>query len=186
MAARPGIECLFVDENTGASDLTMDPTDPQKLIAGTWQIDIKTWGRKSGGPGSGVFVTNDGGDTWKRIVGHGLPTTELGKIAVAIAPSDANRVYALIETGSGGTLWRSNDGGSNWRVASYSRLLNERPHYYTRMLVMPDNENEIYFPSNSISATYDGGATSEIVPWAGDNHDMWSDPQKSKSNDDRQ
>jgi photosystem II stability/assembly factor-like uncharacterized protein len=168
---------LFVDENTGASDLTMDPTDPHKLIAGTWQIDIKTWGRKSGGPGSGVYVTNDGGDTWKRMVGHGLPTTELGKIAVAIAPSDANRVYALIETGSGGTLWRSNDGGENWRVASYSRLLNERPHYYTRMLVMPDNENEVYFPSNSISATYDGGATSEVVPWAGDNHDMWSDPK---------
>ncbi|MGH9597015.1 MAG: VPS10 domain-containing protein, partial [Edaphobacter sp.] len=168
---------LFVDENTGASDLTMDPTDPQKLIAGTWQIDIKTWGRTSGGPGSGVFVTNNGGDTWKRLEGHGLPTTELGKIAVAIAPSDANRVYALIETGQGGTLWRSNDGGENWRVESYSRLLNERPHYYTRMLVMPDNENEVYFPSNSISATYDGGATSELVPWAGDNHDMWSDPK---------
>ena len=170
-------QVLFVDENTGASDLTMDPTDPQKLIAGTWQIDIKTWGRKSGGPGSGLFVTNDGGDTWKRISEHGLPTTELGKIAVEIAPSDPDRVYALIETGQGGTLWRSDDGGGKWSLVNSSRLLNERPHYYTRMLVMPDNENEVYFPSNGISVTYDGGRTSETVPWAGDNHDMWADPK---------
>jgi photosystem II stability/assembly factor-like uncharacterized protein len=168
---------LFVDENTGASDITMDPTDPKKLIAGTWQIDIKTWGRKSGGPGSGLFVTTDGGDTWKRIVGNGLPTKDVGKIAVAIAPSDSNRVYALIETGDGGTLWRSDNGGDRWRIVNYSRLLNERPHYYTRILVMPDNENELYFPSNSISASYDGGSTAVTVPWAGDNHDMWSDPK---------
>ena len=77
---------LFVDENTGASDLAMDPTNPRILFAGTWQIDIKTWGRKSGGPGSGVFVSRDGGTTWKRITGHGLPEPPLGKIAVAVAP----------------------------------------------------------------------------------------------------
>ncbi len=168
---------LFVDENTGASDLAIDPTNPKKLIAGTWQIDIKTWGRRSGGPGSGLFISNDGGDTWKRVVGHGIPSTDLGKIAVAIAPSDPNRVYALMESGQGGTLWRSDDGGVQWKVANYSRLLNERPHYYTRILVMPDNENELYFPSNSISVSYDGGATADTVPWAGDNHDMWSDPK---------
>jgi len=167
---------LFVDENTGASDLTMDPKDSNTLFAGMWQIDIKTWGRNSGGPGSGVFVTHDGGNTWKRLTGHGLPDSPLGKIAVSVAPSDPSRVYALIETGQRGSLWRSDDGGENWRIANYSRLLNERPHYYSRMLVMPDNENEIYFPSNSISATYDGGSTAETLRWGGDNHDMWADP----------
>ncbi len=167
---------LFVNDSTGVSDITMDPRDSHKLIAGTWQIDIKTWGRNSGGNGSGVFVTNDGGDTWTRVVGHGLPASPLGKIAVAIAPSDPERVYALIETGERGSLWRSDDGGANWRVVNYSRLLNERPHYYTRILVMPDNENEVYFPSNGIRVTHDGGATVDDAHWAGDNHDMWADP----------
>jgi photosystem II stability/assembly factor-like uncharacterized protein len=168
---------LFVDENTGASDLSMDSKDSNTLFAGTWQIDIKTWGRNSGGPGSGVFVTHDGGNTWKRITAHGLPDSPLGKIAVAVAPNDSNRVYALIETGQRGSFWRSDDGGDNWKLANNSRLLNERPHYYTRMLVMPDNENEIYFPSNSMGVTYDGGQTADLVRWGGDNHDMWSDPQ---------
>lgn len=184
---------LFVDENTGVYDISMDPADPSHLIAASWQIDIKTWGRKSGGPGSGLFVTTDGGDNWTRLTGHGLPPSPLGKIAVSFAPSDARRVYALIETGQGGTLWRSDDGGTTWMVVNYSRLLNERPHYYTRMLVMPDNENEIYFPSNGISVTFDGGQTTDHMhcpgfdPTAktgpphgfgcgGDNHDMWSDP----------
>ncbi len=186
---------LFVDENTGASDLTMDPQNPLKLIAGMWQIDIKTWGRKSGGPGSGLFMTTDGGDTWKRLTGHGLPEPPMGKIAVNFAPSDDNRVYALIETGQRGTLWRSDDGGQWWRAVNYSRLLNERPHYYTRMLVMPDNANEVYFPSNTVSVTYDGGVTTDqmVCPGdnpaisengprtphggcGGDNHDMWADP----------
>ena len=168
---------LFVDENTGASDLSMDASNPRILFAGTWQIDIKTWGRKSGGPGSGVFVSKDGGTTWKRIEKHGLPDPPLGKIAINVAPSDGQRVYALIETGQKGSLWRSDDGGENWKLVNASRLLNERPHYYTRMLVMPDNANEVYFPSNGMGATWDGGETSEQVRWGGDNHDMWADPK---------
>jgi photosystem II stability/assembly factor-like uncharacterized protein len=168
---------LFVDENTGASDLTMDPADSRTLFAGTWQIDIKTWGRKSGGPGSGVWVTHDGGSRWKRLTkDDGLPESPLGKIAVAVAPSDPQRVYALIETGDKGSLWRSDNGGTKWKLVSHSRLLNERPHYYTRMLVMPDNANEVYFPANSMGVTYDGGETTDQVDWAGDNHDMWADP----------
>ncbi len=187
-------QVLFVDRNTGVYDITMDPADSSKLIAASWQIDIKTWGRQSGGPGSGLFVTTDGGDNWTRIVGHGLPASPLGKIAVSFAPSDQRRVYALIETGQGGTLWRSDSGGAEWTLVNSSRLLNERPHYYTRMLVMPDNENEVYFPSNGINATFDGGETSDHMhcpgdnPAAeggatrregncgGDNHDMWADP----------
>jgi photosystem II stability/assembly factor-like uncharacterized protein len=157
---------LFVDENTGASDLAMDPNNPRILVAGTWQIDIKTWGRKSGGHGSGVFLSRDGGTTWKRLTGHGLPDPPLGKIAVAIASSDSRRFYALIETGQRGSLWRSDDGGEKWKLVNHSRLLNERPHYYTRMLVMPDNANEVYFPSNGMGVTYDGGETSDQIRWA--------------------
>jgi photosystem II stability/assembly factor-like uncharacterized protein len=168
---------LFVNENAGVSDLSMDPTNPRILFAGTWQIDIKTWGRKSGGPGSGLYVSRDGGTTWKHLTKHGLPEPPLGKIAVAVAPSNPQRVYALIETGERGSLWRSDDGGTDWRKVNDSRLLNERPHYYTRMLVMPDNANEVYFPSNSMGVTYDGGETTDQVEWAGDNHDMWADPK---------
>jgi len=186
-------QVLFVDQNTGIYDLTMDPADSSKLIAASWQIDIKTWGRQSGGPGSGLFMTTDG-ENWKRISGHGLPSTPMGKIAVSFAPSDQRRVYALIETGQGGTLWRSDSGGTDWTLVNSSRLLNERPHYYTRMLVMPDNENEIYFPSNGISVTFDGGDTADHMHCpgdnpateadavrregncGGDNHDMWADP----------
>ena len=168
---------LFVDELTGASDLAMDPGNPRILFAGTWQIDIKTWGRKSGGPGGGVFVSRDGGTTWKRITGHGMPEPPLGKIAVAVAASDPQRVYALIETGQRGSLWRSDDGGEQWKLVNHSRLLNERPHYYTRMLVMPDNANEVYFPCNMMGVTYDGGETADQIRWGGDNHDMWADPK---------
>ncbi len=167
---------LFVDENTGCSDIAMDPNNPNILFAGMWQVVIKTWGRFSGGPGSGVFKSTDGGTTWKRIEGHGLPSPPLGKIAVGVARSNSNRVYALIETGSRGSLWRSDDGGENWRCVNHSRLLNERPHYYTRMAISPVDEDEVYFPSNSMSVTLDGGETYSLIRWGGDNHDMWIDP----------
>jgi photosystem II stability/assembly factor-like uncharacterized protein len=168
---------LFVDENTGASDLSMDASNPRILFAGMWPIDIKTWGRKSGGPKGGVYVSRDSGTTWKQIEGHGLPKPPIGKVAVAVAPSNPQRVYALIETGQRGSLWRSDDGGEQWKEVNASRLLNERPHYYTRMLVMPDNANEVYFPSNGMGATWDGGETAEPIRWGGDNHDMWADPR---------
>ncbi len=167
---------LFADENTGCSELSMDPGDGRTIFAGMWPIVIHTWGRDSGGPNGGVYVSRDGGSTWTHVTGHGLPPEPIGKVAVAVAPSDSNRVYALIETGQRGSLWRSDDGGRNWHVVNYSRLLNERPHYYTRMLVMPRDENEVYFPSNGMGVTYDGGETAEQIPWMGDNHDMWADP----------
>jgi photosystem II stability/assembly factor-like uncharacterized protein len=167
---------LFVDNKTGCSDIAMDPNNPRILFAGMWQVDIKTWGRWSGGPGSGVFVSRDTGTTWKRLEGNGLPKPPLGKIAVAVAQSNSQRVYALIETGTRGSLWRSDDGGYKWKQVSHNRLLNERPHYYTRMVISPDDHNEVYFPSNSMSISWDGGETSELIRWGGDNHDMWIDP----------
>ncbi len=170
-------QVLFVDEDTGCSGLTMDPNNPQILFAGMWPITIKTWGKFSGGPGGGVYVSRDGGDTWNKIEGHGLPEFEVGKVDVAVAPSNSKRVYALIETGDRGSLWRSDDGGLNWKVVSYHRGINERPHYYTRMVVAPDDENTVYFPCNRMHVSYDGGQTIEPFSGGGDNHDMWADPK---------
>ena len=207
-------QVLFVDQNTGAIDVVMHPTDPKTLFAATWQLEMHTWGRESGGPGSGIYVSHDGGTTWTRLKGNGLPTHELGKIGLAIARSNPIRVYALIETGDGnplhgrptdnGELWRSDDGGNNWRVVSYDRDLACRQPYYTRMAVAPDNPDETYFLCATFNHSMDGGAT--LTPTGrggggrgrgapppaeagrgranapaftspgGDNHDMWIDP----------
>ncbi len=168
---------LFVDENTGASDLSMDPDNPRILLAGMWQYVIHTWGQNSGGPGSGVWISHNEGETWEHLT-DGLPEPPVGKIAVGIAQSDQNVMYALIETGGNGrgSLWRSDDGGNEWHVVSYNRMLNERPHYYTRLMISPDNANEVYFPSNEIWYTLDGGRTVYQTYWGGDNHAMWADP----------
>jgi len=181
---------LFTDEKSGCSDIVMDPANPRVLYAGMWPIEIHTWGRESGGPGSGLFKSTDGGATWKRLTGNGLPTRTTGKVALAIAKSNPDRIYALIETGDGvplngqetdrGKLWRSEDGGATWRLVSYDRTLGGRTHYYFRLAVSPDNENETYYLTAAYSVSIDGGET--IRPGSpgsspgGDNHDMWIDP----------
>ena len=181
---------LFVDENTGCSDLAMSPRNPRILFAGMWQIEIHTWGRDSGGPGSGLFMSQDGGATWTRLTGHGLPAKPTGKHAVAIARTNPNRVYALIETGDGvpwngqdterGQLWRSDDGGSNWRMINTDRNAMGRAHYYSRMAVATDNENETYYLTASFSKSIDAGETLTVpeppASPGGDNHDIWIDP----------
>jgi photosystem II stability/assembly factor-like uncharacterized protein len=182
---------LFVDENTGCSDLAMDPQNPRILFAGMWQLEIHTWGRTSGGPGSGIFVSKDGGDSWTRLTGKGLPKLPVGKVAVGIAPSNSNRIYALIETADGvpskegeevesGELWRSDDGGENWKLVSYDRNLAGRTHYYSRFAIAPDDENEVFFLTAGFSYTLDGGETIKDPQGAenpaGDHHDMWMDP----------
>jgi photosystem II stability/assembly factor-like uncharacterized protein len=196
---------LFVDENTGCSDIAMDPKSPQTLFAGMWQFVIHTWGQMSGGPGSGIFVSHDGGTTWNRLTGHGLPEQEVGKIGLAIAFSNPKRIFAIIETGTGepwkdkptasGYLWRTDDGGENWKQMTSSHDVAGRPHYYSRMAVEPDNENQLYFLTASYSVSSDGGQTLRVLrgypesagghvlgaPPLGDFHDMWIDP----SNGDR-
>jgi len=162
-------KALFVDENTGCADLAVDPNNSRILIAGMWQLEMHTWGRTSGGPGSGLFKSADGGATWKRLEGHGLPRPPVGRIAVRVAQRDSNRVYALIETGDGvpldgkptqsGQLWRSDDGGENWQLVNSDRQIRGRTHYYTREEIAPDNENEAYFFSAAFSRTLDGGHT---------------------------
>jgi photosystem II stability/assembly factor-like uncharacterized protein len=181
---------LHADQNTGCSDLAMDPTNPNILFAGFWQIEIHTWGRESGGPGSGIYKSTDGGTTWTRLRGNGLPSRDHGKVALAIARSNPNHIYALIETGDGvpvhdrptdsGELWASMNGGDSWSLVSHDRQLAGRTQYYSRVVVQPDNEWESYFLSASFTKSLDGGRTSVQGGFAsspgGDNHDMWIDP----------
>ena len=185
---------LFVDEDTGCSDIAMDPANPRVLFAGTWQLEIHTWGRTSGGPGGGLHVSRDGGDTWTKLNGPdngiGLPQKPVGKVAVAIAPSNPDRVYAMLETGDGipwegretedGQVWRSEDGGRTWSLITRNRNAMGRPHYYSRVVVSPNDEDEAYFLTASFSVSTDGGRTLDVVPRVeapgGDHHDMWIDP----------
>ena len=185
---------LFVNDSTGASDLVMDPSNPRILFAGMWQIQLNTWGRFSGGAGSGIWMSRDAGSTWKRVTGNGLPTTQVGKIGLAMSKANPNRVYALIEAGDGveavnvkettrGRLWRSDDGGTNWHVVSYDQQVAGRTHYYNRMAAMPDNADEAYFATANWAKTLDGGQTIIDPPApnypGGDHHDIWIDGTNS-------
>ncbi|MFV1987101.1 MAG: sialidase [Gemmatimonadota bacterium] len=179
---------LFVDPNTGCSDIVMDPSNPRILFAGMWQIDVKTWGRTSGGPGSGLWVSRDAGDTWEKLEGNGLPTPPLGKIGLGMSADDPDRVYALIETSSNrdfapsdpyqGTLWRSDDGGRKWEMVNASNDLSARWLYYTRLAVSPADADEVYFNAPGHFTSLDGGRShSRTRPSPGfDHHDMWIDP----------
>jgi photosystem II stability/assembly factor-like uncharacterized protein len=182
---------LFVNDSTGASDLVMDPNNPRILFAGFWQVEVKTWGRTSGGAGSGIWKSTDGGTTWTRLTGTGLPTRQVGKIGLAMSRANSDRVYALIETGDGvpavniaqpdtGRLFRSDDGGATWQLVSSDRQVAGRTHYYNRMAAEPDDADEAYFLAASWSKTQDGGRTIQDPPWpevpGGDHHDIWIDP----------
>ena len=185
---------LFVNDSTGAIDIVMNPENPDILYAAMWQIEMRTWGRTSGGAGSGIWTSHDGGLTWTRLEGNGLPHSPLGKIGLAVSPANPNRVYALIETGSGipwegqptdsGALWRTDDNASTWElVNSDSYRLLTRPAYYTRMGVASDDADEAYFLTIFLSSTHDGGETLDSRPERAspgfDNHDIWIDPTNS-------
>jgi photosystem II stability/assembly factor-like uncharacterized protein len=174
-------QVLKKDNDTGASDVAMDPSNPSTLFAGFWQARRFPWDLQSGGPGSGLYVSHDGGDTWKQITAHGLPDGIWGKVGVAVAPSDGLRVYALIEAEKGG-LFRSDDGGETWDLVSPSRALRQRAWYYSTITVHPTNANEVWFPQVPMLRTIDGGKTIEYVKKLphGDNHDAWFDPADPK------
>ncbi len=181
---------LFVNDSTGAADIVMDPSNPRVLYAAMWQIEIHSWGRESGGAGSGLWKSTDGGSTWKRLTGSALPTRQIGKIGLAISAANPERVYAEIETGDGapwhgketdhGHLFRSDDAGATWQMVNPDHQMAGRTAYYNRMGVTPDNADEAYFLAASWTKTLDGGKTMidpppEETP-AGDHHDIWFDP----------
>ncbi len=177
---------LFVDPNTGCSGLSMDGKDPNILLAGTWQVEQHTWVQRSGGPGSGVYLTKDGGAKWTKLT-SGMPKSPVGKIDVQIAPSNSARMYALIQTANQGSVWRSDDAGATWKVVSWDRSLIGRAGYYIRMVVNPQNADDIFIMSSSLHRSQDGGrnfsgnggqfAFTEGQASCGDCHDVWIDPR---------
>lgn len=168
---------LFVDPDTGCSGLSLDPNDPDTLFAGMWQVVMHAWAMFSGGPSSGVYSSHDGGTTWARIEGHGFPKGPIGKIDVAVAPSNGKRVYALMQTAAQGSLWRSDDGGVNWVDQNWQRELIGRAGYYIRLAVSPTNADEILVANSSFWQSLDGGKSFKSQRWGGDTHDIWIDPK---------
>lgn len=173
---------LYVGPQTGAAELAMDPNDPDIIYASMWQFRRMPWTFHSGGPDDGIWRSEDGGKTWARLTGHGLPTGIMGRSAVAIAPSDSKRIYALIEA-KGGIVWRSDDGGQNWTMVSNDTIADQRPFYFTHITVDPKDENKVYGISNDLAMSTDGGKKWKAIadPVHVDFHAMWiarNDPNR--------
>jgi photosystem II stability/assembly factor-like uncharacterized protein len=173
---------LFIDADTGASDIAISESNPRVVFAGFWQARRTPWGLTSGGPGSGLQRSLDGGQSWTALDSDaGLPEKPWGKVGVAIAPSDCSRVYALIEAKNGG-LFRSDDGGESFVKASGHRVLRQRAWYYSTMRIDPHNPDVVWFPQVGLVRTKDGGKTLQRVPGTGhgDHHDVWIDPRNTQ------
>ncbi|RMD91716.1 MAG: glycosyl hydrolase, partial [Calditrichaeota bacterium] len=170
---------LFVDNKTGAVDLAMDPNNPRVLYAGFWQVSRTPWGLYSGGPGSGLYKTTDGGDTWKKLT-KGLPEGVKGKIGVTVSPAKRDRVWAIIEAKDGG-VFRSDDGGESWRRVNSERKLRQRAWYYTHIYADPLEPETVYVLNVQFHKSVDGGRTYKTIRTPhGDNHDLWIDPHNNK------
>ncbi|MGB3592484.1 MAG: hypothetical protein WBA16_12430 [Nonlabens sp.] len=156
---------LHTNETSGAADLVMDPSNPNKLIAAMWEHKRDPWFFKSGGEGSGLYMTHDGGENWKKLTEEeGLPAGELGRIGVAIAPSDPNIIYALIEAKKN-ALYKSTDGGFNWKKINDKSDIGNRPFYYSEIYVDPQNENRIYSVFTYVNVSEDGGRNfNQLMP----------------------
>jgi photosystem II stability/assembly factor-like uncharacterized protein len=171
---------LFVDARSGAADLAMAPDNPHRLLAAMWEHRRWPWFFKSGGPGSGLYESSDGGDTWKKLTPkEGLPEGELGRCGVAFAPGRPNVAYALLEA-KRSALLRSEDGGATWRTVNSQANVSGRPFYYADIRVNPRNENIVYSLQTQLKASEDGGRTfKSLARWGqshSDYHAMWLDP----------
>ena len=174
-------QILFVDENTGCVDLSLNSKNPKNLVAAMWQVDIKTWNLNSGGPGSGFYRTNDGGKTWQ-VMNNGLPggvNHPIGKTSIDFAQSNPSTIYALVEDKAPG-LYKSVDGGDHWKLMYESHSMAQRAPYYTRVRVSTQDENKLYTICVTIMESRDGAKTfngnGTYAP-GGDNHDVWFDPK---------
>jgi photosystem II stability/assembly factor-like uncharacterized protein len=178
---RTWTKSLFRDQRTGAVDLSMDAAHPDVLYGALWEVFRTPHSLSSGGPGSGLFKTTDGGTTWKEISrNEGLPKPVWGKIGVAVSPADANRVYAIIEAADGG-VFVSDDGGQTWKINNDDRRLRQRAFYYTRIYADPQARETVYILNTGLYRSTDGGKTIRAIRVPhGDNHDLWIAPNDPK------
>jgi photosystem II stability/assembly factor-like uncharacterized protein len=147
---------LYIGPQSGPSDLAMSSQNPNVMYAGMWQFRRVPWNFTSGGPDDGLYKSIDGGKTWTKLVGHGLPAGTTGRIGLAVAPSDDKRVYAIIEAKEG-ILWRSDDGGANWTMVSDDTIVDQRPFYFTHIAVDPKKPDRVYAVSFQLALSTNGG-----------------------------
>ncbi|MEO0320880.1 MAG: glycosyl hydrolase, partial [Pseudomonadota bacterium] len=173
---------LYVDEKTGATDIQMVPGNPNKLFAGMWQFRRWPYFFKSGGEGSGLYVSHDGGESWDKLTeDDGLPAGEIGRSAFAISKSNPSRVYALIEAEKS-ALARSDDGGKSWKLVNQDTDINDRPFYYNDLAVDPKDSNRVYRVGSRVKLSIDGGKTFKpIANPHGDQHHLWINPANTEN-----
>ncbi|MBV8368805.1 MAG: hypothetical protein JO036_07695 [Candidatus Eremiobacteraeota bacterium] len=171
---RTWAKSLYVGPASGAADLAWNPNAPNTVFAAIWQFRRQPWIATSGGPLDGLYRSRDGGRTWAKIQGHGFPTDTLGRIGIAVAPSDPRRVYAVVQSKQG-TIWRSDDGGDTWTHVSSDTRPEQRPFYFSHLAVDPKNRNRVVSVSMYLTLSKDGGRTWKH--WTGnvhvDNHAIW-------------
>ena len=172
---------LYVSENTGAVDLSLDPRNPRVLYAAIWQTRRNPWELVSGGPESGIHKSTDGGDTWTEITGNtGLPEGIKGRIGVSVSPARTDRVWAIIESEDRG-LYRSDDGGATWERVSDDPKLVQRPWYYMHVFADPQDPETVWVLDLYVWKSTDGGHTfTEVKMPHGDHHDLWIDPRDTQ------
>ena len=170
---------LFIDEKTGAVDIAMDVTNPRVLYAGMWQVSRTPWSLESGGPGSGLYKTTDGGETWQELT-NGLPKGIMGRIGVAVSPVNPKRVWAIIEADEGG-IFRSDDAGKSWKRINEDRSYRQRAWYYTHIYADTESEETVYVLNTGFYKSTDVGKTYKRYSTPhGDNHDLWISPVNSQ------
>ena len=171
---------LYKDAKSGGIDITFDPSNANILYAALWQAKRTPWSMDSGGPGTGLYKSIDGGTTWKQLTGHGLPEGTIGRIGVTVSGANPNRVWAVVEADKGG-IFRSDDGGQTWRLMTDDHNYRQRAWYYSHIFADPKAADTVYILNTSAYRSNDGGKTfTRIRTPHGDNHALWIDPTNPK------